>query len=114
MKIEINNLYFIANTNCTNDGLALLDPMMPSFLFIEDRTFLNATQRAQVFCKGQKLLGGPVNSTYENGVLYLECNSTTKTWSPSETVWPTDANCISSNKNCSFANFPATPGILIG
>ena len=65
-------------------------------------------------CKGEKLLGGPVNSTYENGVLYLECNSTTKKWSPSETVWPTDANCITSNKNCTFSNFPATPGILIG
>ena len=46
---------------------------MPSHLFIEDKISLNVTQRAQVFCKGEKLLGGPVNSTYENGVLYLEC-----------------------------------------
>ena len=85
---------------------------MPSHLFIEDKISLNVTQRAQVFCKGEKLLGGPVNSTYENGVLYLECNETTKSWSPSETIWPSDANCITSNKECAVNNFPATPGIV--
>ena len=86
---------------------------MPSHLFIEDKISLNVTQRAQVFCKGEKLLGGPVNSTYENGVLYLECNETTKSWSPSETIWPSEANCITSNKECAVNNFPATPGTRI-
>ena len=83
---------------------------MPSHLFIEDRTSLNVSQRAQVYCKGEKLLGGPVNDTYEDGVLFLECNSTTKSWTPSKTVWPKEENCITSNKFCLASNLPALPG----
>ena len=85
---------------------------MPSYLFIEDQTSLNVSQRAQVFCKGDKLLGGPVNSTFESGILYLECNSTSKTWTPSEAVWPKEENCIISNKTCLRSNLPAPPGTL--
>ena len=110
MKYILIINHFLANTNCTNEGLSSLNPKMPSYLFIEDQTSLNASQRTQVFCKGEKLLGGPVNSTFEDAILYLECNSTSKSWTLSESVWPKDENCIPSNKTCLSSSLPPTPG----
>ena len=101
---------FIGNSNCTNSGLALLNPKMPPHLFIQEQLNSNNLLKAQVFCKGQKLIGGPVNSTFENGIFELECSNYNNSWIQ-PTLWPKEENCIDSNKTCSIGTFPSAPGI---
>ena len=85
---------------------------MPSYLFITGKRNYDGGQKAAVLCTGKKLLGGPVNSTFENGNFYLECSTANKSWTQ-PSMWPSQENCIESNKTCSMTEFPSTPGMSI-
>ena len=103
---------FVEDTNCTIDGLSTLDPKMPSYLFIAAQTSFVSLERAAVLCTGQKLLGGPVNSTFEDGNFFLECSTANKSWTQPP-LWPNPENCIVSNQTCLGSEIPAPPGISI-
>ena len=96
-------------SNCTNDGLSSLNPKMPSYLFIADQISADNVDSAQVFCKDQKVIGGPVNSTFENGIFFLACGAENKSWIQ-PALWPSESNCVLSNKTCTKEQFPSTPG----
>ena len=82
---------------------------MPSHLFIVDQISSDNVQKTQVFCKGQKVIGGPVNSTFENGIFFLDCGAENKSWIQ-PALWPSESNCVASNENCTKDEFPSTPG----
>ena len=105
-------LFESGTSNCTNDGLSSLNPTMPSYLFIADQISSDNVQKTKVFCKGQKVIGGPVNSTFENGIFFLDCGAENKSWIQ-PALWPSESNCVASNENCTdVQNFVenATPG----
>ena len=85
---------------------------MPSYLFVQDQIAADNLQKAQVYCTGDKLIGGPVNSTFESGIFYLECSAENKSWTQ-PTLWPKEENCIVSNKTCPKGDFPTTPGTYL-
>ena len=109
IDIETVHVFICLEDNCTIDALSSLEPKMPAHLFIERPISFDNLRRISVLCSGQKLLRGPVNSTFENGTFLLNCSAEHKSWlQPPE--WPRAENCVSSNVNCTMTDLPPPPG----
>jgi hypothetical protein len=80
---------------------------MPTHLFLHGQVASDNLQRAEIFCTGNKLIGGPVNSTFENGAFYLECSAENKSWIQ-PLLWPSEENCNDSITICDKNFFPSS------